>query len=280
MSMPSAEAQANITLGWDMGDMMVGYFNLAELPEELKADQSLVTAADIAISNAVVRFFQAQGRNVVSEESGRTAEYGDPDAEYLDPLDGTADFAEARKLGRQSIAAFSLGSSVDGEVVRGVVNLPLLRVPRLYWAENGVGAFRVMERGGQPERLECEPQSKGGVILVSENRHPYIDRLQAMGYTTVSLGGAVFKACCVADPNLVSDFNSDLLPPDERVVGFVSDSAQAHDYAAAQAIAENAGVLVCGVDGGKLPLTAGKHGCVFAASEIARDDMIEAISPA
>lgn len=277
MNAPSNATRANIELAWDMGDMMRDYFGRPELCEERKADRSPVTEADMAVSIAVVRFFQASGRRVVSEEEGRTAEYGNPDAEYLDPIDATEDFMKARRLGRQSIAAFSLGSAANGSVVRGIVNLPLLDVPRLYWAEDGVGTFRVMGRGQQAERLENAPQARGA-ILVSQNRHPYIERLKAMGYTTVSLGGAVFKACCVADPSLLRDFNPALLPPGEQVVGFISDSAQAHDYAAAQAIAQNTGVLVCGVDGAALRLTAGKHGCIFAGNETAQNDMIEAVA--
>jgi len=280
MTAESAEMQTNIRLGWDMGDKMVEYFSLVDLPEELKADQSLVTAADIAISDSVVHFFGVRGRRVVSEERGRTAEYGDPDAEYLDPIDFTNNFKNARLLGKQSIAAFSLGSAVGGNIVRGVINLPLMDRPRLYWAEDGVGAFRVRGRGGQPEQLEVMQRSKGGVILVSENHHPYISRLQRMGFRTVPLGGAVFKASCVPDQGLLTDFEPNILARGEWVAGFVSDSAQAHDYAAAKKIAEEAGMLACGIEGGELLLTKGKHGCIFACTELARDSMIEALNPA
>ncbi len=275
----SQEVRTNIDLAWDMGEKIEEYFHLADLREETKPDESIVTDADLAVSDAVIHFFRAMGRNVVSEERGRTAEYGDPNAEYLDPIDGTNDFVKARKIGGYSIAAFSLGSAIEGHVRRGVVNLPLLRVPRLYWAEEDIGAFRVRERDGEPERLHVATEAKGkGAILVSENSHPYIDRLKAMGFTTIALGGAVFKACAVADPSLLESHGLMLLPPGERVVGFISDSAQAHDYAGAKPIVEGAGGFACGTDGTELQLTAGKHGCVFAVSESTRDGMLEAIN--
>ncbi len=275
----SREMHTNIDLAWDMGEKIKKYFHLADLPEETKPDESIVTAADLAVSDAVIHFFGAMGRNVVSEERGRTAEYGDPNAEYLDPIDGTNDFVKARKIGGYSIAAFSLASAIEGHVRRGVVNLPLLHVPRLYWAEEDGGAFRARKRDDEPERLQVAMETKGkGAILVSKNSLPYIDHLEAMGFTTIALGGAVFKACAVADPSLLESHGRMLLPPGERVVGFVSDSAQAHDYAGAKPIVENAGGFTCGTDGAELQLTAGKHGCVFAAGERARDAMLEAFN--
>jgi len=275
----SREMRTNIDLAWDMGEKIKKYFHLADLPEETKPDESIVTAADLAVSDAVIHFFGAMGRNVVSEERGRTAEYGDPNAEYLDPIDGTNDFVKARKIGGYSIAAFSLGSAVEGHVRRGVVNLPLLRAPRLYWAEADIGAFRVKKRDNEPERLQVATDTEGkGAILVSKNSSPYIDRLNAMGFTTIALSGAVFKACAVADPTLLQDCDPTLLPPGEQVVGFISDSAQAHDYAGAKPIVENADGFTCGTDGAELRLTAGKHGCVFAASERTRDEILEAFN--
>jgi len=116
-----------------------------------------------------------------------------------------------------------------------------------------------------------------GAILVSENSYPHIDRLAAKGLTVVRLGGAVFKACSVADPSLIHDFDSTLLPPGEQVIGFVSPSAAAHDYKAAERVVKSAGGFACGVDGGELRLTKGKHGCVFANSEDTRDLLLEAM---
>lgn len=265
-------------LGWKMSVVMKRYFDQMTLASEQKGDGSPVTEADTFISEAVVNFYRSTGRGVVSEEEGRTAQYGDPNAEYLDPIDGTKDFEAGRRRNpRQSIAAFSLGSVVGGQFYRGVVNLPLLSSPRQYWAELGTGAYRVMQQGGQEIKLQVNRGLTEGVILVSENHHPYIDYIEARGLRTVRLGGVVFKACAVADPSLMETQHSAILPSDEQVIGFLSDSASTHDYAAAAAIAEGAGVIACATDGGPLSLRAGKNGCIFAANNLVRNLLVDAM---
>jgi fructose-1,6-bisphosphatase/inositol monophosphatase family enzyme len=274
----SGHMQTAIDLGWEMGDVMERYFNQKVLASEQKGDGSPVTEADMFVSKTVVDFYQARGRGVVSEEEGRTAEYGDLNAEYLDPIDGTKDFKEGRNRNpRQSIAAFSLGSVVEGQFTRGVINLPLLSSPRQYWAEQGVGAYRTMEQGGRETRLKVNPNLTEGIILVSENRHPYIDYIEAHGLRTLRLGGAVFKACTVADPGLLETQTTTELLDDEQVIGFLSDSASTHDYAAAAAILQNAGGVACGIDGNPLSLKDGKNGCVFANSDVVRRLLVDAM---
>lgn len=276
----SIDIRVAIDLGWEMGDVMERYFHQEQLESEEKSDGSPVTEADISISNKVVNFYQLRGRGVVSEEEGRTAQYGNPDAEYLDPIDGTEDFKEGRKRDpKQSIAAFSLGSIVGGQFARGVVNLPLLSSPRLYWAEQGQ-AHRVMKREGEDTQLKINSGLTEGVILVSEKHHSYMDYIEARGLRAVRLSGAVFKACAVADPSLLETQPSTPLRNDEKVIGFLSDSASAHDYAAAATILEGAGGVMCGVDGSPLSLRAGKNGCVFANNETIRKLLVDAMQAA
>ncbi|HJQ08120.1 MAG TPA: inositol monophosphatase family protein [Candidatus Saccharimonadales bacterium] len=282
MNIPrSPEVQTNVGLAWDMGDVMyTDYWREGPLGEVVKPNGTIALETDLKVSDEVVAFLKARGRNVVSEEEGRTAEYGALNAEYLDPIDGTDDFKNSRLLLRhlrQSIGAFSLGSAVNGRIVRGVINLPVLCAPRLYWAEEAIGSFRVMRRNGPEERLEINPDLRRGVVLASANEHPYKERLRKMGFTVIGLDGIVFKAACVADTNLLHDFDPALIPTNETVVGMLSDSAQPHDYAAAKALAGGAGAVACGVDGGTLPLVEGKHGCVFANSGHTRDLLLEAL---
>jgi fructose-1,6-bisphosphatase/inositol monophosphatase family enzyme len=273
--------QTNIDLSWDMGDVMhADYWQEGPLRKVLKPDGTIALETDLKVSDEVVAFFAARGRGVVSEEEGRTAEYGALDAEVLDPIDGTKNFDDSRSLPRklrQSIGAFSLGSAVNGRIARGVINLPVLRVPRLYWAEEATGSFRVMRRNEPEERLEVNPDLQRGVILASANEHPYKERLRKMGFIVIGLDGIVFKAACVADPSLLPDFDSTLIPANETVIGMLSDSAQPHDYAAAERVVESAGGFAFGINGGALPLTEGKHGCGFANSERTRDYLLEAM---
>jgi fructose-1,6-bisphosphatase/inositol monophosphatase family enzyme len=272
----SPELQTAIGVGWRMGNVMHHYYSSEEeLDESTKDDGSIVTYADEEISDWVVAFYAQYGRGVVSEERGRSAEYGSLDAEYLDPIDGTKNFSQARRLGAQSIAGFSLGSVEHGLIVRGVVNFPLMAYPRLYWAEAGRGAYRVEEEGGFEVPLAVDRQPTRGAVLVSDTYDLFNEPLEAQGFRPIHLAGAVFKACAVADPHLLYDFDSTLLHPSERVVGFLSHRASAHDYVGAAAIVRAAGGVACDLNGGELSLQAGKHGCIVTNNETTRDRLIE-----
>lgn len=267
----SVDMEIAINLAWDMGEVAKWHYAQPTLLVVQKPDGTIATAADLEISDHVVAFYNLLNRKVVSEEVGRTAPYGSSNAYYLDPIDGTDDFEAAHQERRPSIAGFSLGEVIGGNAVRGVIHFPLLATPRLYWAEDGQ-TFRVMTRGGEEEQCLVDTEAKRGIVLVSENPHPYKERLTKMGFDVVSLGGAVFKAACVADPRLLGAFVPKL-SDQGPVVGFLSSSAQAHDYAAACRIVANAGGFT-----GPLPLTAGKHGCAFANTEQNRDLLLEALN--
>lgn len=278
--MKSPELQTAIDVGWRMGDAMRHYFNSTELAEGFKDDDTIVTEADLAISDWVVAFYRQYGRGVVSEERGRSAEYGAFDAEYLDPIDGTRNFSEARKFGHQSIAAFSQGCVSNGRIVRGVVNFPLMHYPRLYWAEETLGAYRVMTENGPEVPLEVDQRPTRGVVLVSENYSRFDEPLERCGLTAVHLGPTVFRACAVADEHLVNDFDPRIVPLGEKVIGFISSRTSAHGYVGAAAVVRAAGGIACGTDGGELLLTAGKNGCIFANNETTRDMLIETVNAA
>ena len=279
----SAELQFNIDLGWEMGDVMRRYFDGERLAVDTKADKTPVTEADLFISDQVVAAFKARGRGVVSEEKGRSAAYGIRNAEYLDPIDGTKDFtAGQHRSPRRSIAAFSLGSVVGGKMVRGVIAAPLLATPRMYWAEAGQGAFRMMSRGGSEQRLRVAKAAKSGIVLVTDSAKTpkYIDRVREQGFTPVKAGGSVMKACCLADLGLFHQAYPELegdLCEKMPVVGFMSDSAWAHDYAAAAVVVREAGGLACDKRGGALKLSKGLNGCVFSINKTIQSQLVGAM---
>jgi len=276
----SAEMSVDIDFAWQMGEVMGAHFRAENLAVGRKPDDTDVTAADLDISARTAAFYAQRGRPVVSEERGGTAPYGTRTAKYLDPIDYTKDFVAARRERRTSAAAFSLGNVVGGEFRGGVVVLPLLEKPHLYWGEQGAASRRVLRRGGLEWSLGVDHGARTGIVLVSENDYPHIERLRRMdGITPVRLGGAVFKALCVADPDLLETAPGVRAPRGQQVIGFVSPSAAAHDYAAAVPIVRNAkrnggGGYACALDGNELPLKAGKHGCIFAANEFVRDLLV------
>lgn len=264
VSSRSSELASAIDLAWRMGGVMRDYFTRAELAQKFKADGSIVTEADQAISQLVVQAYAARGRAVVSEEGG-SAPHGTPDAEYLDPIDGTSDFEQGRRRQPpQSVASMALGSVQQSRFVRGVVNFPLLLQPRLYWAEAGRGAHYLLEPAGRPVPVRVATQQRG-IVLVTAGGRPLsiLPRLAELGFTPLPYKGAIFKGCCVADPSLIAVGHQEV-PLDQPVVGFLSESAWPHDYAASAVMVREAGGFACGLDGGELLLTGGKNGCIFA----------------
>src|SRR5947209_11432571 len=101
---------------------------------ELKGDYDLVTAADRASEQFIVKRLRERypEHGIVAEEGGRA----EMDAElrwYVDPLDGTTNFAHQYPLWNVTLAL-----ARRGEVIAGVVYDPLNR--ELFAAERGAGA--------------------------------------------------------------------------------------------------------------------------------------------
>lgn len=131
----------------DLADAMaLGLFRSPELVVEAKADGSVVTAADLAVEEAVRARLadERPGDAVLGEELGGPAAPGGR-RWIVDPIDGTSAYADGRDLW-----GFLAGLEVDGEVVVGVVSAPALGVR--YWAATGRGAWggRI---GAPPRRM-------------------------------------------------------------------------------------------------------------------------------
>ena len=101
---------------------------------ELKGAYDLVTAADRASEQLVIERLRKRfpQHGIVAEEGGRA----EMDAElrwYVDPLDGTTNFAHGYPMWNVTLAL-----AKKGEVIAGVVYDPLNR--ELFAAERGAGA--------------------------------------------------------------------------------------------------------------------------------------------
>lgn len=101
---------------------------------ELKGDYDLVTAADRASEQLIMKRLRERfpKHGIVAEEGGRA----EMDAElrwYVDPLDGTTNFAHGFPMWNVTLAL-----AQRGEVIAGVVYDPLNR--ELFAAERGAGA--------------------------------------------------------------------------------------------------------------------------------------------
>jgi histidinol-phosphatase len=116
---------------------------LADLPRELKADGSVVTAADRAVESAIRQVLTAArpADAVLGEEEGQTAGTG-ARRWIIDPIDGTALFIAGDDRWLILIAL-----EEDGEVVAGVAAHPAQG--SIFWAERGGGAFEGRVVGGR-----------------------------------------------------------------------------------------------------------------------------------
>ena len=118
----------------------LSYFRSAALSPTQKADQTPVTAADLAIER-MVREQAAQrhpGIGLYGEEFGRTNDAARTRL-IVDPIDGTANFARG-----VPIFATLLALEHEGDVIAGVASAPALGTR--WSAARGLGARRGAER--------------------------------------------------------------------------------------------------------------------------------------
>jgi histidinol-phosphatase len=137
---------------------------LADLPSELKADGTVVTAADRAVE-AAIREVLTEARPddaILGEEGGSTEGSGDR-RWIIDPIDGTALFIAGDDRWLVLIAL-----EEAGEITTGVAVHPAQG--RIWWATRGGGAWEAAvdgpaERiGVSPERTDVLADSRISVI--------------------------------------------------------------------------------------------------------------------
>ncbi len=229
----------------ESGELANELFNSDGFEVHIKGD-SRVTNIDLAVSDYVIAAAAKRGINVRSEEEGSTAHYGEDGVLDLDPIDSTSDLIEGyARQPRRSNAAPSLGFW-NKEPVVGAVTFPLLGVPPItYLASKDGGAYR--EQAGRKTRLKIDTTPTHGIVFVSSKTHTPAAQavskmLCEMGYTPVPEHGAVFKASCVADRELLRQYPYngvyDLGIP---VVGILTRKVYLHDIAAVTCIVREAG---------------------------------------
>ncbi|WP_182354021.1 inositol monophosphatase family protein [Flaviflexus huanghaiensis] len=140
---------------------------------------------------------------IVGEEKGERP--GDsPVTFYVDPIDGTANFAAGMPT-----FAFSVGAEVDGELIAGVVNAPLLG--HEFYAAKGHGSWVTSFDREEPIRLgePIERTASESLVLTgfpsARDRHTWgpeglaVAAKLATGVLGVrNLGSAAIDIACVA----------------------------------------------------------------------------------
>ncbi len=135
---------------------------------ELKGEHDLVTAADRASEQFIIKELRERfpKHGIVAEEGGRA----EMDAElrwYVDPLDGTTNFAHGFPMWNVTLAL-----AQRGEVIAGVVFDPLNR--ELFAAERGAGA----RLNGAPIHVSKAPSLNDALLSTgfpSRKRHQNVN---------------------------------------------------------------------------------------------------------
>ncbi len=215
------------------GEKILEIYN-SEFAVEQKADNSPLTAADMAAHHAIVDGLARLTPDipVLSEESA-SLPYTKRSAwtRYwlVDPLDGTREFVKRNGEFTVNIALIE-----QGVPVLGVVHVPVSGVS--YLACRGRGAMK-QEAGKTPVAIHVRTLGAGPVMVVGSRSHRgeslnrFLDQLGAHEMTGM---GSSLKLCLVAEG--VADIYPRLGPTSEW------------DTAAAQCVVEQAGGYVTDTD--------------------------------
>lgn len=203
-----------------------------------KADQSPLTAADLAANEAITSGLSqlAPRLPVLSEESAlftyseraRWEQYW-----LVDPLDGTREFVKRNDEFTVNIALID-----HHRPVLGVIQAPVTGVQ--FFAAHGIGAFKA-EPGQQPQSIQVRHRLEGRLRVAGSRSHrnPLTNAfISNLGDTEIITIGSSLKSC------LVAEGSADIYPR----FGATSE----WDTAAAQCVVEAAGGQV--TDTALLPL--------------------------
>lgn len=176
---------------------------LAALYEEphditVKGPRDITTEADLKAEARAAEIIHTlyPHHRIVSEEAFN---HISPDEEvptwYIDPLDGTTNYARGYPIFSISVALVE-----RGEVQCGVVYHPLLQ--HLFWAERGCGAYL----NGRHLRVSTRPKMEEAIVLLDWPRDPalrersarFLSRLVLLTDAVRSGGSAALSFCAIA----------------------------------------------------------------------------------
>ena len=209
---------------------------------ETKPDKSPVTQADRECERMIARMLSdAFPEDGILGEEGASAKSRSGRRWIIDPIDGTRDYVRGNPLWANLIAL-----EADGEVVVGVVNLPVLG--KLYSASRGAGAHCNASRIQASDKTVVEES----VLCVNGydklSKTTFRDRLldwMARFWAVRGLGGA-------ADAMMVASGQADV---------WIEPKASAWDFAPLKLILEETGARFLNADGGSSIYAGNGIGC-------------------
>ena len=247
--LPGVEAIAR-----EAGALLMGHF-ARHVTIEYKGEVDLVTVADRSSEELIVSRLRARGpeHGIVAEEGTRS----DPGAEYrwyVDPLDGTTNFAHGYPVFCVSIAL----TRQDGQLEVGVLYDPTR--DEMFAAERGSGATL----NGKPMRVSKTPrlcESLLGTGFPSHKRHKnpnihFYHQLTLRSHGVRRAGSAALDLACVASG---------------RYDGFWEFNLNPWDTAAGVLLVEEAGGKVTRFDGAPFRLDSRE---VLGSNGLIHDELI------
>src|SRR5271154_2083965 len=135
----SSYLETSVEIAREAGALLAGYFE-RRIPFELKGEHDLVTEADRASERLVVERLRAHfpAHSIVAEEGGGhqgSSEF----CWYVDPLDGTTNFAHGFPMYNVTLALEQAGQLVAGVIFDPEHN-------EMFESERGSGAYLNHER--------------------------------------------------------------------------------------------------------------------------------------
>ncbi|PWB32550.1 3'(2'),5'-bisphosphate nucleotidase [Pseudomonas sp. SDI] len=229
-----------VELARQAGEAILPFWR-ADVAVTAKADESPVTAADLAAHKVIADGLQALAPQipVLSEEDCDIPQRERQQWQrwwLVDPLDGTKEFIAGSEEFTVNIALIE-----QGRVVFGVVAIPTNG--RCYFGGEGLGAWRA-ERAGdaQPIQVRSAPPAGEAFTVVASRRHSSPQQEALLAGLSAALGelklaniGSSLKFCLLAEG--AADCYPRLAPTSQW------------DTAAAQGVLEGAGGEVLGLDG-------------------------------
>ena len=227
---------------------------------ENKGEIDLVTETDrkseaYLLEQITSRFPEHQ---IIAEESGQTA--GNPDCNwYIDPLDGTTNFAHGLPIFSVSIAY-----AQEGELLLGVVYDPVRG--ELFSAQRGRGAYL----GDRPIHTGSQTELSRSLLVTGfpydrftnpDNNLDHFNKFALRARGVRRLGSAALDLCFVAA---------------NRVDGFWEIRLESWDMAAGMLISREAGASVTTIDGTPDILTP-PHSIV-AANRVLHEKMLRVLA--
>ena len=182
----------------DVASEKVMSIYMTDFKVDYKADESPITAADIASHNVIVEGLSnlSQDIPVLSEEG---AEIPWSERKHwqrfwlIDPIDGTKDFTQRTDEFTVNIALIE-----NGEPILGVVTAPALK--EAYWGLRGEGAYK-RDNTGHVQRISVAPPGEAKRVVASKNHlnedtKAFIDKL---GAHELVQAGSSLKFCKIAE---------------------------------------------------------------------------------